>query len=70
MLNHPFSITKMALCQPPGYGGVSHDKPADIGAVNAFNFKEIKHLEGAILWGVAKGRYSQRKPHRKGFTAG
>lgn len=54
MLKIIFSITKTLLCQPPICGGVCHDKPADIGAASAFNFKEIKHLKGAMTWGVAR----------------
>ena len=38
-----------------------HGKTPDIGAANAFNFKEIKHLKGAITWGVARGGDSNKK---------
>lgn len=61
MLKIMFSITKLSLCQPPGCGSMNHYKPVYFGAASAFNFKEIKHLAGAITWGVARGDDSNKK---------
>ena len=61
MLKIGFSITKVSLCQPPKCCISERYKPAYIGAANAFNFKEIKHLKGAITWGVARGDDSNKK---------
>ena len=68
MLKIGFSITKVSLCQPPKCCISERYKPAYIGAANAFNFKEIKHLKGAITWGVARGAIVKENPHGKGFT--